>query len=279
MVVIADRSALPNRRRLRYGLSALATAAAAAASPAGASASASHLIAPGETLSGIAAVNGLSTGTLAAWNGIDPDTLVVSGTSIMVPTAAEAGVTATSTTDGSATAATHTVVAGESLSSVAAANGLSIADLAAANGLSADSLLIEGSSLQVPAATTTAAPASSVSLGSIYMPGGDAYLRSDAAAQWNAMRQESLADFGQDIYPNGPLSAYRSPEQQAQLYQSFLDGTGDPANPPGSSSHELGLSVDVATPEMRSVVDQIGSQFGWGKLEAPDEWWHVTYGG
>ena len=279
MVVIQDRNALLTRRRVRHGLSALAaTAGIAAAAPSGASASASHLVAPGETLSGIAAVNGLSTETLAAWNGIDPATYVVSGTSIMVPTTAEAGVTATSGT-ASSTVGSHTVVTGESLSSVAAANGVTIADLAAANGLSPDSFLIEGTTLQIPAATTAAAPTSSVSLGSVYTPGGDVYLESNAATQWNAMRQESLADYGQDIYPNGPLSAYRTPEQQAQLYQSFLDGTGDPANPPGSSSHELGLSVDVATPEMRSVVDQLGYQFGWGKFEAPDEWWHVTYGG
>ena len=278
MVLIEDRNALLTRRRFRHGLSALAaTAGIAVASPGGAFASASHLVAPGETLSGIAAANGLSTDTLAAWNGIDPETYVVSGTSIMVPTAAEAGVTSSSTT--SSSAGSHTVVSGESLSSVAAANGVSIADLAAANGLSPDSFLIEGTTVQIPAASTTAAPSSSISLGSVYTPEGDVYLESSAASQWNAMRQESLADFGQDIYPNGPLSAYRTSDQQAQLYQSFLDGTGDPANPPGSSSHELGLSVDVATPEMRSVVDQIGYQFGWGKFEAPDEWWHVTYGG
>lgn len=278
MVVIQDRNALFTRQRFRHGLSALAaTAGMAAASPGGASASASHLILPGETLSGIAAVNGLSTETLAAWNGIDPETYVVSGTSIMVPTAAEAGVTSTSATTSSAVGS-HAVVAGETLSSVAAANGITIADLAAANGLSSDSFLIEGTTLQIPAATT-ATPPSSISLGSVYTPGGDVYLESSAASQWNAMRQESLTDYGQDIYPNGPLSAYRTPEQQAQLYQSFLDGAGDPANPPGSSSHELGLSVDVATPEMRSVVDQIGYQFGWGKFEAPAEWWHLTYGG
>lgn len=276
MVESRDRSALLTGRRLRRGLSALAaTAGFAAVSPGGAFASASHLVAPGETLSGIAAANGLSAATLAAWNGIDPETYVVSGTSIMVPTAAEAGVTSASTTTSSA--ATHTVVAGESLSSVAAANGITIADLAAANGLASTDFLVEGTTLQIPAATSTAAPATSISLGSVYTPEGDVYLESTAAAQWNAMRQESLADYGQDIYPNGPLSAYRTPEQQAQLYQSFLDGTGDPANPPGSSSHQLGLSVDVATPEMRSVVDQIGYQFGWGKFEAPDEWWHVTY--
>jgi hypothetical protein len=45
------------------------------------------------------------------------------------------------------------------------------------------------------------------------------------------------------------------------------------------SSHQLGTSVDVATPAMRSVIDQIGYAYGWGKFEAPDEWWHVSYSG
>ncbi len=30
---------------------------------------------------------------------------------------------------------------------------------------------------------------------------------------------------------------------------------------------------------MRSIVDSIGSQFGWGKIHGPTEWWHVDYYG
>jgi hypothetical protein len=28
---------------------------------------------------------------------------------------------------------------------------------------------------------------------------------------------------------------------------------------------------------MRNIVDSIGSQFGWGKIHGPTEWWHVDY--
>ena len=63
------------------------------------------------------------------------------------------------------------------------------------------------------------------------------------------------------------------------MYELFLSGAGAPANPPGCSSHELGVSVDLATPAMRDIVDQIGWQYGWGKIEAPAEWWHVSWGG
>ena len=242
-------------------------------SPDPAMASATHVVLPGETLSGIAAANGLSTESVAAWNGISPETLVVSGTSISVPSIDEVGGT-TST----AAAGTHVVVAGESLSSVAAANGVTVSDLAAANGLGTTDFLIEGTTLQIPAASAVPA-APDVALGAVYTPGGDVYLEAGAAEQWNAMRQASLSQFGTDLYPAGSLSAYRTPEEQAAMYQSYLDGTGAPANPPGSSSHQLGLSVDVPTEEMRAVIDQIGWQYGWGKYEAPDEWWHVTYSG
>ena len=62
------------------------------------------------------------------------------------------------------------------------------------------------------------------------------------------------------------------------MYQMFLSGTGAPANPPGYSSHELGVSVDLASPRWR-VVDQIGWHYGWGKTRPRTEWWHVTWSG
>ena len=51
---------------------------------------------------------------------------------------------------------------------------------------------------------------------------------------------------------------------------SISSGQGARANPPGTSSHELGTAVDVATPEMRWVIDQIGYAYGWGKVHGPD---------
>jgi LAS superfamily LD-carboxypeptidase LdcB len=114
-------------------------------------------------------------------------------------------------------------------------------------------------------------------MGHIPSPYGELHLLPAAADAWNAMRAEALGTFGTDIYPGGTLSAYRTYEQQAELYRAFLAGYGAPANPPGSSSHEFGVAVDVQSPEMRSVIDQIGWKYGWGKAHAPSEWWHVDY--
>ena len=142
-------------------------------------------------------------------------------------------------------AVSHVVVSGESLSSIALANGISTSSLAGYNGLADDALLIIGQTIQVPAATATSS--TGVPLGSIDSPYGTLYLRSDAASAWNSMRQASLDGYGVDLYPGGPLSAYRTYDQQAELYQQYLDGVGAPANPPGTSEHNLGTAVDVET--------------------------------
>lgn len=207
---------------------AVATLAVCGAVVAPAGASVTHTIQPGETLSGIAAANGLTTDALASWNGVSSDYLVIAGNTLSVPTPEETGVTAATT---SATATT----------------------------------------------STATAPASW--LGSISTPWGDLYLDAGAAAAWNAMRTDALNNYGVDLYPAGPLSAYRTSAQQGEMYELFLSGVGSPANPPGFSSHEYGISVDLATPEMRDIVDQIGWAYGWGKVEAPDEWWHVSWTG
>ena len=217
-------------RKLKRGaagmLSGAMVALAALAGPA--RAAFPHTVTPGETLSGIAATDGLPLDALAAYNGISPDSYIYVGQTIEIPDAAEL---AASTTTSTAS------VSASSTSSVPPAPGL--------------------------------AP--------IYCPCGTVYLAAPAAAAWDAMREASLRDFGVDLYPAGPLSAYRTYDQQVSLYDLYLSGRGAPADPPGTSSHELGTAVDLATPEMRSIVDAIGAQFGWGKIHGPGEWWHVDY--
>jgi LysM repeat protein len=274
----------------------ISAAALAASTPASASAAVPHTVVSGETMSGIAAANGVSNEAVAAFNGLPADHVVIIGETILVPTADEAAATgttatstATATTSAPTTASTggHTVAAGESFSSIAAANGVTAEALASANGLSLDSVIVPGQTLTVPAATTNTAavaPATpagtpSGSLGYVPSPYGDLALDSGAASSWNAMREESLATYGQDIYPGGPMSAYRSYDQQAQLYDDYVNGTGPLAAAPGTSAHETGTAVDVPDPAMRSAIDSLGWAYGWGKTEAPDEWWHLNWGG
>jgi hypothetical protein len=206
-----------------------------------------HLVQPGETLWSISAANNLTTRTVAVYNGIPEDAMLIAGTTITVPTIDEGAV---------ALASAAPAVAAPPIAGSAAPAGTS-----------------------EPAGAGTEAIVSAPGMGHIPSPYGELHLDPAAAGSWNAMREEALGVYGVDIYPGGPLSAYRTYEQQAELYDAFLAGVGAPANPPGTSSHEFGVAVDLETPEMRTVIDEIGWKYGWGKVHAPDEWWHVDYVG
>ena len=208
-------------------------------------AAAPHSVLPGETLWSISAANDLTTRTVAVYNGLPETAQLVAGTTVYVPTVEE-GAAALATGAPAVTAPT--------ISSPAPSDA------------PADSTSI-----------TTSAPAAG--MGQIPSPYGQLPLITAAADAWNAMRTEAMSTYGIDVYPGGPLSAYRTYDQQSELYRAFLAGYGAPANPPGGSSHELGTAVDVQTPEMRWVIDQIGWKYGWTKVHGPGEWWHVDHVG
>ena len=139
--------------RIAHVLAAAALACALA--PAATALGAAHTVVPGETLSGIAAANGLPTGALAAANGLSPTAFVVSGTTLQVPapgagSAAPVGA-APAVATGTGSSGGRLVQPGETLSGIAVANGVSTAALAAANGLSPTSFVLAGSRLRIPA--------------------------------------------------------------------------------------------------------------------------------
>jgi LysM repeat protein len=122
-----------------------------------------HLVTPGETLSGIAAANGLSTQALAAVNGLSPQAFVISGRTLTIPPRGVAPVAgaAPTTVATPAPLAGYRVRIGDTLGKIAAEHGVSVPALAAANGLNPAGLLAAGTSLRLPggAAVATAAPA------------------------------------------------------------------------------------------------------------------------
>lgn len=105
------------------------------------------------------------------------------------------------------------------------------------------------------------------------IPGGR--LEHSAAAAWNAMREAT----GSDLRPLGPNSSYRILAMQWVYYRRMLAGTGNLAAYPGTSNHGWAKAVDLMAQWMRSVIDRAGRAFGWRKVEAPSEWWHVNYVG
>ena len=103
-------------------------------------------------------------------------------------------------------------------------------------------------------------------------------LRKDCAAAWNAMNVEARSK-GLELRPTGSKSSYRSYAQQVELYALYQSGRGNLAAVPGTSNHGWGTAVDLATPQMRALLDQIGAKYGWSKQwsDAQSEWWHILY--
>ncbi len=115
-------------------------------------ASAHVVVAPGETLSDIAAEHGVSTDALAQANGLADPHLIVDGMSLVLPTGGRRSA-----------AAHHVVRSGEVLSQIAASNGVSVDTLAQVNGItdpdrirSGIRLVIDGTAATTGAARSTA---------------------------------------------------------------------------------------------------------------------------
>lgn len=105
--------------------------------------------------------------------------------------------------------------------------------------------------------------------------GQQAFLAHDAARAFNAMNNESVARYGVTLRVSTARVAYRP--YADQVY--FWNHQPPLAARPGTSNHGWGLAVDLATPQMRGIVDKIGAKYGWAKKwsDAPGEWWHIKY--
>ena len=115
-------------------------------------------------------------------------------------------------------------------------------------------------------------------LASIHHPKLELFLAAgEAAASWNTMRMFLLQRYGSrgDIYPEGPLGAYRDYAGQVRCKELY----GSNAAVPGTSNHGLGHAVDVADHFMAGLVDLHGGLFGWHHWDAKWEWWHREYDG
>jgi LysM repeat protein len=134
--------------------------------PAAASASVSHIVAAGESLSSIAAIDGLTVGQLAEANGLSPETSLLEGSTVTIPpqeagtpqSAPSAGESASPAEAAAPSVGSYVVQPGDSLSAIAARAGMSIDELAVANGIDPAAPLLAGAVLRVPGGSSEAAP-------------------------------------------------------------------------------------------------------------------------
>ncbi len=148
--------------------------------PTAASAAFLHVVTPGESLSSVAATDGLSVAQLAAANGMSTNVSLVAGSTLAIPprtssvaAAPVTGSTAAGSGDGDsdsdelgpsastpanvastssasvASAGPYVVQPGDTLSALAARAGVTVAELAAENGLNPNANLISGRALRL----------------------------------------------------------------------------------------------------------------------------------
>jgi LysM repeat protein len=115
-----------------------------------------HVVRRGDTISAIAAANGVRTADVLAWNGLGWTSIIRPGDVLRLgPKKADAGARRTSTAP--TPASTYTVRSGDTLWAIAARHGMSVAALARANDLGSSTMIHPGQKLRVGA--LTAAPA------------------------------------------------------------------------------------------------------------------------
>ena len=128
-----------------------------------------HVVAAGETLTSVAAADGLSVGALAAANGLDSGAELISGQTLVIPPQSGAAVTgeeeATEASAAPSAAAgmnegAYIVQPGDTLTAIAGRAGTTVSSLAAVNGLNPDAYLVSGTVLSLnglaPAGATVA---------------------------------------------------------------------------------------------------------------------------
>jgi LysM repeat protein len=278
------------RMRFRFFLLISAIAGTMLAIPAVASAYFVHVVGQGESLSSIAAQDGLSVDTLAAANGLSPDTQLLAGSTIQIPpqgTTAVTPVSASSTTGGAAgdgdadsdetgagtavpastgTSGVYVVQPGDTLSAIAARSGVSVDSLAAANGLDPTAYLLTGTVIHlagsssssagtmVPVSDTTTTTSTSGVGASYVVQAGDT-LSAIAARSGESVRALA-ADNGLD--PNHPLLTGTVIRVSAGSAGSGTSADAAASQPVGATAQGTPTDPPYPTPE-RVSASEVGS--------------------
>jgi N-acetylmuramoyl-L-alanine amidase len=147
--------------------------------PASASAAFPHVVAAGESLSSVAASDGLTVEQLAAANGLSPEASLIADSTLMIPpqvagtavseagggetsssteeTASDTDDTVSSAEGAASGSASYAVQPGDTLSAIAGNAGTSVAELAALNGIDPNAPLLSGAVLRLSGAASEAA--------------------------------------------------------------------------------------------------------------------------
>jgi LysM repeat protein len=145
---------------------AVAPAAKPAEAPAPAPAAGSYTVRPGDTLSRIAAVHGVSLASVLAANNLEMRSIIYPGqtiklaaTSAPAPAQVATPAPAPKPAAPAPAAGSYVVKAGDTLSRIASAHGISLASVLAANNLEMRSIIYPGQTIKLSGTTPAPAPA------------------------------------------------------------------------------------------------------------------------
>ena len=157
-VVLGSTIRVPSETEGYAALQNAGLVAAPAQTAPAASGGGGYTVQPGDTLSGVAAANGLSVAELASANGLDPNGFLIAGTSLTLA-GGGAPAPAAGSTSAPGVQGGYTVRPGDTLSSLAAGAGTTIEAMAAMNGLDPDGVLVAGTVIKLPGGAPTPARA------------------------------------------------------------------------------------------------------------------------
>jgi LysM repeat protein len=248
-------------------------AAAMLVAPASASAFFAHTVTSGESLSSIAAADGLSVAQLAAANGLPLDANLIKGSTVQIPAPSStlsglsSGTSSTIATSSvpvstsTSSSGSYVVVPGDTLSGIAARIGTSATALAAANGLDVNAILPAGAAIRLSGSpsgsTTLRVSTTSSGSGSYLVVPGDTLTAIAARAGTSA--SALAAANGLDL--NGNLlagSTIHVPSGSTALPVSTTVGTTAETQPVGAVAQGNPTSPPYPTPE-RLSASQIAS--------------------
>ncbi len=229
--------------------------AGSTAVPASTSTSGAYVVQPGDTLSAIAARSGVSVDALAAANGLNPNSFLLTGTVLHLAGSSSSGtavpVSDATTSSGSGSGGSYVVQAGDTLSAIAARAGESVNALAAANGLDANKFLITGTVLRVPAGSGSASGSSvEVSM-------------SSASSDSNAATSQPVGGTAQGVPTDPP---YPTPERvTASEVGSVAAANGVPSSLADAIAwQESGFNNDlVSSADARGVMQILPGTWEW----------------
>jgi N-acetylmuramoyl-L-alanine amidase len=255
------------------------TIAAAAWAPATASAAFQHVVAQGETLTSVAAADGLSPTQLAAANGMSPESQLVAGSSLTIPpqdaAAGESAVSSAPSSSASPASAPavssggggYEVQPGDTLSAIAARLGVSVDSLAAANGLDPSGLLISGTTLHATggsanAPATTEMVSTSPATGSGAQPTGESVSASEvgsiAAGEGVSPSLAEAVGYQESGFNNGKVSATGATGVM-QIMPSTWSYIGENlAGPPPLSPTSASDNIRAGSLLLHSLLDATG---------------------